>query len=102
MYMYMFLEIEIQPGFEPGSFELCSHALTNCMSHWSSGIRAEDRWHLSIDAVRLKCWIFLAGSQFLFCHRFNRSNKTPFNMLELVVCNCGLPQYHITSMCFLG
>ena len=36
---------EIQPGFEPGSCELCSDALTN---YWSSGIGAEDRWHFTV------------------------------------------------------
>ena len=29
------------------------------MSYWSSGIRAEDRWHLSIDTVRFSGWISL-------------------------------------------
>ena len=27
--------------------------------HWSSGIGAEDRWHLSIDTVRFSGWISL-------------------------------------------
>ena len=39
--------IEIQPGFEPGSSEYSSHQL----SQWSSGIGAEDRWYLSIDTA---------------------------------------------------
>ena len=29
------------------------------MSYWSSGIGAEDRWHLSIDTVRFSGWISL-------------------------------------------
>ena len=29
------------------------------MSYWSSGIKAEDRWHLSIDTARLSGWISL-------------------------------------------
>ena len=33
----------------------CSYKL----SHWISGIGAEDRWHLSIDTVRIPGWIFL-------------------------------------------
>ena len=69
-------DIEIQPGFEPGSR---SDALP--MSYWSSGIGvvsspdppstlqeeggsgdetsigAEDRWHLSTDTVRFSGWI---------------------------------------------
>ena len=39
----------IQPGFEP---EFRSDALTNEL--WSSGIGAEDRWHLSTDTVRFQ------------------------------------------------
>ena len=31
----------------------CSYQL----SHWSSGIGAEDRWYLSIDAFRISGWI---------------------------------------------
>ena len=31
----------------------CSYQL----SHWSSGIRAEDRWHLSIDTIWFSGWI---------------------------------------------
>ena len=29
------------------------------MSYWSSGIGAEDRWHLSIDTVQFSGWISL-------------------------------------------
>ena len=47
------LDIEIQPGFEPGSSEFrCSYQL----SHWSSGIGTEDR---CIDTGRFRGWISL-------------------------------------------
>ena len=36
-------DIEIQPGFEPGSSEFWSDALTNELL---------EHWHLSIDTVR--------------------------------------------------
>ena len=49
-------DIEIQPGLNLGLLNSgCSYQL----SHWSSGIGAEDRWHLSIDTVRFSGWIFL-------------------------------------------
>ena len=41
-------DIEIQPGFEPGSSEFRSDALTNEPLELCRGIGAEDRWHLSI------------------------------------------------------
>ena len=43
------------------------------MSYWSSGIGAEDRWHLSIDTVRFSGWISLRLGELcristLYCH----------------------------------
>ena len=46
-------DIEIQPGFEPGSYEFWSDDLTNWATAWSSGIGAEDRWYISIDTAQL-------------------------------------------------
>ena len=54
-------DIEIQPGFEPGSSEFRSDALTNeLLELWDWN---EDRWHLSIDTVRLSGWISLRLGQ---------------------------------------
>ena len=50
-------DIEIQPGFEPGSSEFRSDALTNELLELWFG--AEDRWHSSIDTVRFSAWISL-------------------------------------------
>ena len=52
--------IEIQPGFEPGSSEFQSYICSCQLSHWSSDIEAEDRWYMSIDTVNSQ-----AGSQLL-------------------------------------
>ena len=50
-------DIEIQPGFKPGSSEFYSDALTMQLSHLSSGIGAQDRWYLSVDTFQISGWI---------------------------------------------
>ena len=44
--------IGIQSRFKPGSSEFHAVRCSYQLNHWSSGIEAEDRWHLSIDTVQ--------------------------------------------------
>ena len=41
----------------------CSYQL----SHWSSGTGAKDRWHLSLDTIRLTGWILTLASIKVHC-----------------------------------
>ena len=55
-------------GFEPRSSGGIPVKCSYKLSHWSSDIRAEDRWHLSIDIVPFSDWIALRLDTVTYCN----------------------------------
>ena len=75
------------------TFVRCSYQL----SHWSSGIGAQDRWHLSIDTVRFSGWISLRLGKLcmisteVLCHaatsKLGNSNNYSLWIMPSILCS---------------
>ena len=72
----------IQPGFEPGSSECMSVRCSYQLSHWSSGIGAEDRWY--IDTAHFSGWISLVYIYIGFTLHGECQSNSPYWVTEVL------------------